>query len=129
MHSLVPAEIGELRVGLVADLALEGLDTRMDVSVLLQSARSREGLAALTASVGPGAFVVSSNVALEVAGVCEVAVAVVAQKSPVLVLVRHTGRFAAMEGLGILRTTSENNKNKIAKKYKTNDPKKIYRIL
>lgn len=46
VHALVTAEVRELRVRLVADVALERLDAAVDVLVLLQSARRRERLAA-----------------------------------------------------------------------------------
>ena len=35
VHSFMPAQVGELCVSLVADFALEGLDGRVDVGVLL----------------------------------------------------------------------------------------------
>ena len=67
----MPAEVGELRVGLEADLALEGLDAAVDVLVLLQATRGRKRLAALGAGVRSGAHVVGADVALQVAGVSE----------------------------------------------------------
>ena len=54
VHPLVPAEVGELSVGLVADLAPERLDGAVDVSVLLQPAGRGERLPALRAGVAPG---------------------------------------------------------------------------
>lgn len=56
---------------LEADFALEGLDARVDVGVLLEARRGGEGLAALRARVRPGADVVRSDVALEVGRVGE----------------------------------------------------------
>lgn len=64
VHALVPAEVRELGVGLEADLALERLDAAVDVGVLLEAAAGREGLAALGASVAPGAHVSSPDVPL-----------------------------------------------------------------
>jgi len=49
--ALVAAEVGELGVGLVADLADEGLDAAVDVHVLLEAGRGAELLAALGARV------------------------------------------------------------------------------
>jgi len=46
VHPLVTTEVGELCVGLVADLAAERFDAAVDVLVLFESARRREGLAA-----------------------------------------------------------------------------------
>lgn len=66
VHALVPAEIGELGVGLEADFALEGLDAAVDVGVLLESGTGCEGLAALGAGVAAGTNVMSSNVPLEI---------------------------------------------------------------
>ena len=54
VHPLVPAQVGELGVGFVANLAPERLDGAVDVRVLLQPARRRERLAALRAGVAPG---------------------------------------------------------------------------
>ena len=53
VHSLVPAQVGELRVGLTADVAAEWLDAAVDVLVLLESARRREVLATLRTGVRP----------------------------------------------------------------------------
>ena len=46
VHALVSAEIGELRVSFVTDVAAERFDAAMYVLMLLQSARRRERLAA-----------------------------------------------------------------------------------
>jgi len=46
MHALVSAEVGELGVGLVADVAAERLDAAVYVLVLLEAARRGERLAA-----------------------------------------------------------------------------------
>jgi len=46
VHALVSAEVRELRVSLVADVALERLHAAVNVLVLFQSARRRERLAA-----------------------------------------------------------------------------------
>lgn len=50
----------------VADLALEGLDAGVDVSVLLEAGGGGEGLAALGARVAARADVLRADVALEV---------------------------------------------------------------
>lgn len=62
VHALVSAEVRELRVSLVADVALERLDAAVNVLVLFQSARRRERLAAagtlmLTKTRHPGVTV------------------------------------------------------------------------
>ena len=84
MHSLVPAQVGELRVALEADLAAEGLDGAVDVGVLLQAGAGGERLAAFRAGVASSADVVGSNVTLQVARIGEDLVAVLAWKSAVL---------------------------------------------
>ena len=73
VHPLVAAEVRELRVRLEADLALERLDTAVDVLVLFEAARRRERLAAVGTRVGSGAAegVRRPDVALQVAGVRE----------------------------------------------------------
>ena len=80
VHSLVTAQVGELSVGFVAHLAPEGLHGAVDVSVLLQTARRREGLPALGAGVAPSSHVGGSDVALEVARVGEHLVAVLTRE-------------------------------------------------
>lgn len=75
MGPLVSAQIGELRVGLPADIAPEWLEAAVDVSVLLETTWSGERLPALQADVVPASQVLGSNVALEIAGVCEDSVA------------------------------------------------------
>jgi len=60
-----------LSIRLEADFALEGLDARVDVRVLLESAGGGERLAALVTRVRPGADVVRADVPLEVARVAE----------------------------------------------------------
>jgi len=55
VHPFVSTEIGELRVRFEADLALERLNAAVDVLVLLQTARGREGFATVWARVSPGA--------------------------------------------------------------------------
>ena len=80
VHSLVTAQVGELGVGFVAHLAPEGLHGAVDVSVLLQTARRREGLPALGAGVAPSSHVGGSDVALEVARVGEHLLAVLTRK-------------------------------------------------
>ncbi len=71
VHSLVPAQIGELRVALEADFASEGLDGAVDVCVLLQPRAGGEGLAALGTRVAAGAHMRGPDVALQVRRVCE----------------------------------------------------------
>jgi hypothetical protein len=66
MHALVPAEVRELRVGFEAHLALERLHRRVNVRVLLEARRGREGFSALGTSVTTGADVMCSNVSLEI---------------------------------------------------------------
>lgn len=66
VHALVPAQVRELGVRFEADLALERLHRRMDVSVLLEAGRGGECFAALGTRVTPGADVMGSNVSLEV---------------------------------------------------------------
>ena len=84
MHSLVSAQVGELGVGFVANLAPERLDGAVDVRVLLQPARRGEGLAALRAGVAPGPDVRGPDVALQVARVGEHLVAVLTREPPEL---------------------------------------------
>lgn len=64
VHPLVPAEIGELRVCLEADLAGEGLHRRVDVLVLLEPRRCGECLAALRTRMTASADVVGANMPL-----------------------------------------------------------------
>jgi hypothetical protein len=71
VHPLVPAEIRELGIGLETNLALERLDARVDVLVLLETAGRRERLAALGARVRARADVRRTDVALQVARVGE----------------------------------------------------------
>lgn len=71
MHALVPAQVRELSVRLEADLALERLDRRVDVRVLLEPGRGRERLPALWAGVTAGSHVVGADVPLEVRRIAE----------------------------------------------------------
>lgn len=71
MHALVPAQVRELGVRLEADLALERLDRRVDVRVLLEPGRGRERLPALWAGVTAGSHVVGADVPLEVRRIAE----------------------------------------------------------
>jgi len=74
VHSLVAAEVRELGVRFEADLALERLDAAVDMLVLLEAARRREGLAAVGTRVGPRAAtegVGRPHVALQIAGIGE----------------------------------------------------------
>lgn len=87
VHPLVAAQVGELRVGLEADLAAEGLDRAVDVRVLLEAGGGGEGLSALRAGVAAGADVVGADVALQVARVGEHLVAVLAGEAAVLAVV------------------------------------------
>lgn len=64
VHPLVPAEVGELRVCLEADLAGEGLHRRVDVLVLLEARRGGECLAALRTRMTASADVVGANMPL-----------------------------------------------------------------
>lgn len=64
VHALVAAQIRELRVRLQADLALERLDGRVDVRVLLQAGRGGERFAALRTGVTASADVMGANVPL-----------------------------------------------------------------
>lgn len=64
VHPLVPAEVGELRVRLEADLAGEGLHRRVDVLVLLEARRCGECLAALRTRMTASADVVGANMPL-----------------------------------------------------------------
>ena len=84
VHPLVTAQVGELSVGFVADLAPEGLDGAVDVSVLLQPAGRGEGLPALRAGVAPSSHVGGPDVALQVARVGEHLVAVLTGEPPEL---------------------------------------------
>jgi hypothetical protein len=78
VHPLVAAEVGELGVALEADLTAERLHRAVDVRVLLQAARGGKRFAALGTGVAAGAHVGGADVALEVAGVGEDLVAVLA---------------------------------------------------
>lgn len=71
MHALVPAEIRELRVGFEAHLALERLHRRVNVRVLLETRRGREGFSALGTRVTAGADVMGANVSLKIRRVGE----------------------------------------------------------
>lgn len=64
VHPLVPAQVGELRVCLEADLAGEGLHRRVDVLVLLEARRGGECLAALRTRMTASADVVGANMPL-----------------------------------------------------------------
>lgn len=79
VHALVPAEVGELCVGLEADLALERLDAAVDVLMLLEAAGGRKCLPTVLTCVGSRADVLRADVALQIAGVREVFVAVLAK--------------------------------------------------
>lgn len=110
VHSFMAAQVGELRVGLVAHFALEGLDRRVDVRVLLETRGGGEGLAAFAAGVGARTFVVRTNVTLEVGRVAEEALANVATVSALLGDATTTnGRFRTVEGLGLFRMSPETN--------------------
>ena len=84
VHPLVATQIGELSVGLVAHLAPEGLDAAVDVGVLLEAGGGGECLAALWTGVAPGPHMRGPDVPLEVAGVSEHFVAILAGKPPEL---------------------------------------------
>lgn len=71
VHSLVPAEVRELRVRFQTDLALEGLHGRVDVRVLFEAGRGGECLSAFRTSVTAGPDVMRPNVSLEVRWVGE----------------------------------------------------------
>lgn len=71
MHALVPAQVRELGVRLEADLALERLDRRVDVRVLLEPGRGRERLPALGTGVTAGSHVVGADVPLKVRRIAE----------------------------------------------------------
>ena len=84
VHPLVATQIGELSVGLVAHLAPEGLHAAVDVGVLLEAGGGGECLAALRTGVTPGPHMRGPDVPLEVAGVSEHFVAILAGKPPEL---------------------------------------------
>ena len=84
VHSLVPTQIGELGVGLVAHLAPEGLHAAVDVCVLLEPGGGGECLATLWTGVTPGPDMRGPDVSLQVAGVSEHLVTVLAGESPEL---------------------------------------------
>lgn len=65
MHAFVPAQVAELRVGLEANLALEGFHRRVDVCVLFETGTRREGFPALRAGVGTGPDVLGADVPLQ----------------------------------------------------------------
>lgn len=71
VHALVPAQVGELRVRLEADFALERLHAAVDVRVLFQAGTRRERFAALGAGVAPRAHVMRSDVPLQIRRVRE----------------------------------------------------------
>ena len=64
MHALVTTQVGELRVRLETDFALERLDAAVDVLMLLQAARCRERLAAFGARKRARARMVGADVLL-----------------------------------------------------------------
>ena len=84
VHPLVPAQVRELGVRLEADLATERLDRAVDVCVLLEAAGGGEGFAALWTGVAARAHVRGADVSLQVAGVREDLVAVLAGEPPEL---------------------------------------------
>ena len=84
VHSLVSTQIGELGVGLVAHLAPEGLHAAVDVCVLLEPGGGGECLATLWTGVTPGPDMRGPDVSLQVAGVSEHLVTVLAGESPEL---------------------------------------------
>ena len=84
VHPLVATQIGELSVGLVAHLAPEGLHAAVDVGVLLEAGGGGECLAAFWTGVTPGPHMRGPDVPLEVAGVGEHFVAILAGKPPEL---------------------------------------------
>ena len=84
VHPLVSTQIGELGVGLVANLAPEGLNTAVDVCVLLEPGGCGECLSTLWTGVTPGTDMRGPDVPLEVAGVSEHLVAVLAGEFPKL---------------------------------------------
>ena len=71
VHSLVSTEVRKLGVGFEAHFAPERFDGAVDVRVLLQSARSRESFPALWTRVTPCPHVTGPDVSLEVAGIRE----------------------------------------------------------
>jgi len=81
VHPLVAAKVGKLRVALEADLATERLHRAVDVGVLLEAAGCGKGLATLGAGMAAGAHVGGADVALEVAGIREDLVAVLAREA------------------------------------------------
>lgn len=64
VHALVAAQVRELRVRLQADLALERLDGRVDVRVLLKARRGGERFTALRTGVTASTDVMRANVPL-----------------------------------------------------------------
>jgi len=93
VHPLVSAEVGELRVGLEADLALERFDAAVDVLVLFEAARRGERLAAVrtrvsSAAAGAAEGVRRPHVPLQVAGIGERLVARFAQIRLLLMLIQ-----------------------------------------
>lgn len=86
VHALVSAQVGELRVGLEANLASEWLDAAVDVRMLFEAAGSCECLPAFRTSVRSGSDVLGSNVSLEVAGVGEDFLAVFTNVASTLVV-------------------------------------------
>ena len=84
VHSLVSTQIGELGVGLVAHLAPEGLHAAVDVCVLFEPGGGGECLATLWTGVTPGPDMRGPDVPLQVAGVSEHLVTVLAGESPEL---------------------------------------------
>ena len=78
-HPFVTTQVRELCVSLEADLALEGLDAAVDVSVLLQSAQRRERLDAGRADVRARSRVNRPDVLLQMISAAELQVAVLAR--------------------------------------------------
>lgn len=64
VHTFVAAKIRELGVGLVAYLTHEGLDTAVDVLMLLEARRRCERLATVRAGMGTSPNVLRANVPL-----------------------------------------------------------------
>ena len=102
VHPLVPAQVRELRVALEAHLAAERLHGAVDVGVLLQPGARGEGLAALRAGVGAGADVVGADVPLEVAGVGEDLVAVLAGEAAELAVDHLVPQEVGTPGEGLV---------------------------
>ena len=78
VHSLVTTQVGELRVRLETDFALERLDAAVDVLMLLQAARCRKRLAAFGARKRASARMVGADVFLKAVRMRECIAAVLA---------------------------------------------------